>query len=151
MTQDNSDLGNLFNYDVVIRAIEELISLLSNEIQYLKHNQISLMSDNYEKKNDLVQYVESIKSFLKQNPSIKERLTQQQKDNLINLAQQLHDTVLLNNEELLKAKSFNDEVIKIVIKAVKNEGSVVNLYDRNGYKGNYTKTNPPSLTLNKKI
>jgi methionine synthase II (cobalamin-independent) len=145
-------MHHLFNYDIVVQALRDLANVLRAEVEDIKANNIKTITDNFSFKNDLIQYVEAIKDLLSKNPDITKSLSAEQKLTLKNVAQELQESVTLNNSELMKAKYFNDELIKLVVAAVENASTPMKTYDRYGRRPMHSKLKTPtSMTLNKEI
>jgi RNA polymerase-interacting CarD/CdnL/TRCF family regulator len=145
-------LKDLFNFEAAIQAIQELSDILRNEIPDIKNNNIKKITDNQLKKADLIQYVENVKDLLKQYPEISKELPNEKKSLLKKVAQDLQESITLNNSELMKAKYFNDELIKLIVSTVQNASSPVKTYNKEGKRTTYSKLKTPaSVTFNKEI
>ncbi len=144
--------ANLFDFNLVVQSIKDLTEILRSEIEEIKSNNIKIISESFERKSDLINFVESMKEVIYKNPQIAKNLTEQQKTLLKNVAQELQESVTLNNSELMKAKYFNDELIKLVVAAVENASTPMKTYDRYGKRPKHSKLKTPaSITLNKKV
>ena len=145
-------MHHLFNYDIVVQALGDLTHVMRTEIEDIRANNIKTITENFSFKNDLIQYVEAIKELLSKNPDITKSLSAEQKFTLKNMAQELQESVTLNNSELMKAKYFNDELIKLVVAAVENASTPMKTYDRYGKRPKHSKLRTPtSMTLNEEI
>jgi hypothetical protein len=145
-------MHHLFNYDIVVQALGDLTHVMRTEIEDIRANNIKTITENFSFKNDLIQYVEAIKELLSKNPDITKSLSIEQKLTLKNMAQELQESVTLNNSELMKAKYFNDELIKLVVAAVENASTPMKTYDRYGKRPKHSKLRTPtSMTLNEEI
>lgn len=109
---------NIFNYDVTIRAMTELISLLTEEINYIKLNRMQSLANTFDRKVDIVKYLEAQNCILSSSPQAGELLDAEQKGRLKNLAQELQAILAKNSQELEKAKYFNEWMIKAVVDKV---------------------------------
>ncbi len=146
------DLSHLFNFDIFIQALGDLTNLLSSEVEDIKKNNIKTLTANFDFKADLIEYIEAMKEILNQNTSLAKNFREDQKILLKNMAQELQEAVTLNNSELMKAKYFNDELIKLVVTAVENASTPVKTYDRYGKRPKLSKLKTPtSVTFNKEV
>jgi hypothetical protein len=143
---------SFFNYEILVNAYLEFISLLENEIQLLKVNKGKEIEKTYNKKVDLLNYFISQKQLIAETPAIKDSLTQEQKSNLLNLAQKLQETIDANSKEIAKASLFNQEIIRLVAHVVSDRKEKVVKYNDLGKKTEKNATNDaPWIKINAKI
>ncbi len=143
---------HLFNFEIVVQSVKDLTNHLLAEVEDIKSNNMKKISENFTYKTNLIQFVETMKDVLSKNPEIAKGLSEQQKSLLQNVAQELQEAVTLNNSELMKAKYFNDELIKLVIAAVENASTPMKTYDKHGKRPKNSKLKTPaSLTLNEQV
>lgn len=144
---------NFFNFDITTKAMDELIKLLSIETESLKKNDAKAVQENYNRKLDLIEFIEIQNRTLKTNHLVREKLTPDEKQKLKDLAQKLQDVLATNKDELAKAKHFNEELMKLVVDAVKGESMPVKVYNSQGNKqvSNSNKVDTPSMSLNQEI
>jgi len=155
MTNINKEHANdnFFNFDVTTRAMEELINLLASETESLKENDAKAVQENYQRKLDLIKFIEIQNVTLKTKQQVKDSLKDDEKQKLKDLAQKLQDVLATNKDELAKAKYFNEELMKLVVNAVKSESMPVKVYNAQGNKqaANSRKVDTPSVSLNKEV
>lgn len=144
---------NFFNYEVTKQAMEELISLLENETDALQSNNTKAVQESYDRKLDLIEFIEKQNKTLKDRQEVRANLKDDEKRRLKDLAQKLQDVLANNKEELAKAKYFNEELMKLVVEAVKKESMPVKVYNSSGSKQriNSQKVETPSVSLDKEI
>ena len=102
---------------------------------------------------DLIEFIERQNETLKSKQQVREALKEEEKKKLKDLAQKLQDVLANNKEELAKAKYFNEELMKLVVEAVKSESTPVKVYTSSGAKQsvNSKKIETPSVSLDKEI
>jgi predicted methyltransferase len=145
-------IEELFDFDITVKSMQDLSQILINEVANIKSNNISSINLNQAHKLDLIQHVENIKDILKNNPEISKSLSDEQKKFFQKVAQELQDSVTLNNSELMKAKYFNDELIKLIVSSVKNVSTPMRTYTNNGRAAKQSKLKTPaSLSFNQEI
>jgi len=145
-------IEELFDFNITVQAMQDLANILLAEVANIKSNNIKNIAQNQSHKLDLIQHVENIKDILKNNPEIGKSLSDEQKSIFRKVAQELQDSVTLNNSELMKAKYFNDELIKLIVSSVKNVSTPMRTYTNNGSRAKQSKLKTPaSLSFNQEI
>ena len=143
---------NYFNYDVSVKAMKRLMGIMLYEIECLKENNPDGLAENHDEKVDITQFLEMQTETFKRHPEIKDDFSNEQIKDYKNLARELQKVINDNNRELTKAKTVNEEIIRLVANAVASKGNPVGNYNEIGKKSTTsTKRNPPSVTINEEI
>lgn len=143
---------NFFNYKVSISAFKELLKLLQKEEQLIKADKVKEVEMLIPRKNDLAQFFQNQKEMLKNNPTIISGLTENQKQELRELAQKLHEASVTNEKEVAKAMLFSEQLIKIIYEIVSKKIGPIKTYNKNGAsESKFMKIDPPSISINDKI
>lgn len=153
MSQTKIANDNLFNITITKQAIRELITLLNEETAALKSNDSSVVTKHYERKVDLIQYIENQNETLKKYDQVRASLSKTETNELKKLAQELQTVISVNKVELEKAQHFNKELINLVVEAVTGQGVDVVSYDKAGKRKKVSskKVNPPAVSLNENV
>lgn len=143
---------NFFNYKVTVSAFKELLKLLQKEEELIKADKIKQIELLIPRKNDLAEFFQNQKEVLKNNPEIISALSEEQKLELKDLAQKLHEASVTNEREIAKAMMFSEQLIKVIYEIVSKKIGPVKTYNKSGAnESKFMKIDPPSISINDTI
>jgi len=142
-----------FSFDGYKKAVNELISLMEREAECYSFKDMNNLNNIVQKKEYLTKQLGLYnESFEKNKEHIIASLTDDEKLQLREMAQKLHDASEHNVRELEKELMFKKEFATTIHEIVLNNQKDMSGYGKNGkIKSSHSQLNPPAIAINEKL
>ncbi len=143
--------ANEFNFELLVALTGKLTALIVKEAESLKQMRISEITALQQEKNTIAGNLERQQLALRNDPEIRNNLTDEQKTQLKQVAVEFDEAIQTYQTELYKAKKVNEMVIGKMVEIVKDHIMKNRSYSANGTKnmsGTELAKNTPALKYN---